>query len=317
MGVNISTCEGAALYALLAEDETDIVFKTDSRGFIIHATRAIEQLGIRLSHDLFGPHLLDLVHPGFTEEMRGVIAAALRGRNDRSWIEFPARAETGELLWYELQLRPLVDRKGRGYGALGLLRCVNDLRRMEDELFQAAMTDELTGLTNRKAFISMLDHLAGEGCRGSVALFDIDSFKTINLRFGQAAGDEVLVAFADLLRSFLSSQEIISRVGGETFAVILPQADGAQAEELCRRVIDVLAEIDRSGGRGGLSFTASMGVARIGQSLDETMKRAELALFMAKAKGRGRVENHETSLPLRRQARRLARPTAGRPSRVA
>ena len=310
MGVRVTTCEGAALYALLAEDEDDIVLKTDSQGFIVHATRAIEQLGISLPHLLFGPHLADLVHPGFTAEMRGLVAAALRGRNDRSWIEFPARRCDGELHWYQLQLRPLVDRKGRGYGALGILRCVNELRRLEDELFEAALTDELTGLTNRKAFTAMLDHLAGEGAPGSVALFDIDNFKAVNLRYGQAAGDEVLVAFADLLRSFLSSNEIISRIGGETFAVLLPQADAGEAEELCRRVIEVLAEIDRSGGPGAFAFTASMGVARIERSLDETMKRAELALFMAKAKGRARVESHETSLPVRRQARRIGQPAA-------
>lgn len=305
MGALFSAGEGAALYELLAQDSPDIVFRTDAQGFLLHATRGIVRLGVDLAGQLIGPRITDLVHPRFIEGKCGVVLAALRGRNDRSWIEFPARGADGKPHWFDLQLCPLMDRKGRHRGAMGLLRCINDLRRVEDELFAAEMTDSLTGLTNRKAFIAMLDHLAVERCRGSLAIFDIDNFRGLNLRFGQAAGDEVLVAFADLLRSFMSAQDILSRIGGNRFAVLMPEAGPEAAEEACRQIVDVLTQIDRSGGPGAFSFTASMGVARIGATLDETMKRAELALVYARAKGRGRVASHETSLPVRRHAQRL------------
>lgn len=317
MGAWFSAREGAALYELLAQDSPDIVFRTDPQGFLLHATRGIGALGVRLPQMLIGPHLADLIHPRFAADRRGLVHAALRGRNDRSWIEFPARGADGHPHWFDLQLRPVTDRTGKSQGALGILRCVNALREVEDALFAAEMTDSLTGLTNRKAFSAMLSHLAGRGAGGAVAIFDIDNFRTINLRFGQSAGDEVLVAFADLLRSFMTGEDILSRIGGNRFAVLMPGAPADEAERACRRIVEVLDQIEASGGPGALSFTASMGVARIGKTFDETMQRAELALVYARANGQGHVANHETSLPLRRQSRRIGQAARWRPTGIA
>jgi diguanylate cyclase (GGDEF)-like protein len=152
------------------------------------------------------------------------------------------------------------------------------------------MTDPLTGLTNRRAFIAMLQHLVDERIEGCLALFAIDHLKAINMKYGQAMGDEVLVAFSDVLRSLVRSQDTISRIGGESLAVLLPQAAPKQAQAVCQRVIATLSEIRKKAGSSGFTTTASAGVARIGESLDDTLKRAEMALFFAKATGRNRLE---------------------------
>jgi diguanylate cyclase (GGDEF)-like protein len=158
------------------------------------------------------------------------------------------------------------------------------------------MTDPLTGLTNRQAFVAMLQHLVQANAGGCLAIFDIDHFKAINMQYGQSIGDEVLVSFAEFLRTLVRSDDIVSRIGGESLGVLLLKATPDQAETMCQRIIAALAEIGQFGRR--ISVTASAGVARIHGSVDDTIRRAELALFLAKAKGRNRLEMHEdTRLP--------------------
>jgi diguanylate cyclase (GGDEF)-like protein/PAS domain S-box-containing protein len=299
MGVQLTPAEGFALYGLLAETGTDIILKTDRRGFVVHATPALELLGFALPDMLFGPHLAELAAPSHVDALRAEHAAVIAGRRSAQWTEFPARMADGRTAWFELQLRPLSGEQGRVYGALGVMRNVDERRALEERLFAAAMTDPLTGLTNRPAFQAMLGHLVSHsGADASVALFSIDHFKAINLRYGQQTGDTVLTAFADLLRAVLRGQDIISRVGNRRFAVLLPHTAPHEAALLCRRVLATLTDLGGGSGEDGLPVTASAGVARIGGTLDATVRRAELALFLARAKGGNRLEiDEERALP--------------------
>lgn len=290
MGVNFTSQEGSALYRLLAESTSDIILKTDCQGFIVHASPAIEQLGVSFPAMLIGPHILDLVHPSGAAAVQSEHEAAINGRQEGKWVEFPALTKDKRERWFEIQVQSLADDHDRVYGALSVMRSIEERRSYEDRLFAAAMTDPLTGLTNRKAFISMLQHLVDEDVGGCLALFDIDHFRNINMQYGHSVGDEVLVVFADLLRTFVRSDDIISRVGSESLAVLLPNATPDQAEVICQRIIAALAEIRQEVGAGSLAITASAGVSRIDNTLDDTIRRAELALFFAKTKGRNRLE---------------------------
>ena len=114
--------------------------------------------------------------------------------------------------------------------------------RLHDIVQEQAMTDELTGLVNRRRFLAALESEIGRARRldgpVSVVLADLDDFKLINDRFGHHAGDEVLQAFADLLRAHGRDVDIAGRLGGEEFALLLPETDVdgavAGAERLCR-----------------------------------------------------------------------------------
>ncbi len=290
MRVQFTSQEGSALYRLLAVNTQDIILKTDRQGFIVHASPAIERLGVMLPAMLIGPHILDLVHPSCAAAVKSEHEAAINGRQEGKWIEFPALTAERDERWFEIQVQCLADDNDRIYGALSVMRSIEERRSFEEKLFAAAMTDPLTGLTNRKAFISMLQHLVDEEVGGCLALFDIDHFKTINMRYGQSTGDEVLVVFADLLRTLVRSDDIVSRVGSESLAVLLPRATPDQAEAVGQRIVTSLSEIRQAAGPKSLAITASAGVSRIGKSLDDTIKRAELALFFAKTKGRNRLE---------------------------
>lgn len=289
MGVGFTSHEGSALYRMLAENTADIILKTDCDGFIVHASPAIEQLGVGFPM-LIGPHILDLVHPSCAAAVKIAHEMAINGREDGKRVEFPALTKSGGDRWFEIQVRRLTDEHGTVYGALCVMRCIEERRRHEAELFAAGMTDSLTGLSNRKAFIGMLRHLVDERVGGCMALFSIDHFRTINMQYGQSVGDEVLVVFADLLRMLVRADDIVSRVGDESLAVLLPDTSADEAEAVCRRIVAALAEIRQVGSAQGFSVTVSAGVSRIEKSLDDTIKRAELALFFAKTKGRNRLE---------------------------
>jgi len=283
---NISPGECSALYRLVATSPTDLVIKTDRRGRIVHATPASATLGMAFAGDPLGRHLLELVHPSYADIVIAEHSAALAGSRGSGWIELLAVTPEGGERWMELKLGGLPE----GIGALGIMRSIEDRRALENRLFVAALTDPLTGLTNRAAFSRMLDHLVDSGTRGHLALFDLDHFRTINLHHGHSGGDRVLVAFARLLRSLLRTDDILSRIGGGTFGVLLPDADQATATGACDRVIAELGAMDAATFRSH-RLSASAGVAPFAISADRTLREAELALLAAKARGRARVEN--------------------------
>ena len=298
MGVNFTPQENCVVFALLEENDTDILIKTDRDGFIVEAAPTLDRIGLSLEGGPIGRHLLDFVDPSGAEAVRLAHSAAIAGRPGGSRVEFAARAEDGHCRWFELRTRHLADERDRIYGAVSIMRCIEERRGFESRLFAATMTDPLTGLTNRRAFVAMLRHLIGHGASGSVAMFDIDHFKALNLRHGQSAGDEVLAGFAQFLRTLTRAEDIISRIGGESFAVLMPDTTPEQAGARCREIVETLAEIGRSSGDEAAAITSSAGVARIGGTLDETIRAVELALTIAKAKGRCRVEVASAELRL-------------------
>lgn len=157
-----------------------------------------------------------------------------------------------------------------------------------------ANTDSLTGLATRRAFYDdaarILSAGRDTGTSVSVILFDLDCFKAINDTYGHGPGDEVLRAFGQTSRKMLRASDLIGRIGGEEFAVMLPGA-GLEAAYL-------VAERTRVGftsacvGIGDFSATLSAGVARAeaASTVDSLLKAADEALYRAKSNGRNRVE---------------------------
>lgn len=165
------------------------------------------------------------------------------------------------------------------------------------QLSRNASHDDLTGLFNRSIFFEFLEaelnKAARTGTAFSVMMMDLDHFKAINDRYGHAAGDQVLKHFAELLRSLLRKSDIIGRIGGEEFAVILPdthrQAAAALAGEiLCRTAaLEVLHDRDTL-----VRFTVSIGISAYPDfaNVNALMSQADKALYRAKKNGRNRVE---------------------------
>ncbi|WP_353227036.1 diguanylate cyclase [Novosphingobium sp.] len=166
-----------------------------------------------------------------------------------------------------------------------------------DELRRAALTDPLTGLPNRRAFFEALAAQAQSGERACVAMIDIDHFKQVNDRFGHATGDAVLREFADIAKACFRASDMVGRIGGEEFAVILRGVSVEQACLVCQRLVDRVAGADIATAMGPVRVTISSGVASIdgqGDSADAShgeaaLAAADRALYAAKGSGRSRL----------------------------
>ncbi len=278
MGVQFAPEGVGTLYRHWAQATRDVVVETDAAGFVRGEVGDIGAGG-----GLFGVHLLDLIHPASTSEAMAAHHAAARGRSAVCEVRMLGTGRRAQ--WCALSVSPLP-----GGAVAVVLRSVDERRSLEQRLFAAAMTDPLTGLTNRPAFTAMLRHLCGAQAAGCLAILAIDRFKALNLRHGHDLGDELLVVVADLLRTMLRRDDILSRIGGESFAVLLPGLHPGEAAGICRRVIDTLAELGRASGAQDIAVTLSGGLAPIGRSSAETLKAAELAVTLAKAKGGDRLD---------------------------
>jgi len=171
------------------------------------------------------------------------------------------------------------------------------LRGALAEARRAAATDSLTGLCNRRAFdealCSGMQAAEAQGAPLCLVTFDIDHFKIVNDRHGHAAGDAVLQGLAQTLREWARPGDHPARVGGEEFAVILPDTgheEATQLAETLRRTTEREAFLASNGGER-LSITISLGVAELrpAEPREELLARADAALYAAKHQGRNRV----------------------------
>jgi diguanylate cyclase (GGDEF)-like protein len=177
------------------------------------------------------------------------------------------------------------------FASLAAIAYANSTQR--EQLRTQALTDELTGLYNRRHCETTLRAALEEGRRHgeptSIAYFDIDAFKSINDSFGHGVGDVALRAFADVLRAHTRAGDIVCRTGGEEFTVVLPRTDVARARILAERINAAVRAACL--GPGG-DMTVSAGVATARESLDDLdglIHRADDALLCAKRAGRDRV----------------------------
>ena len=176
-----------------------------------------------------------------------------------------------------------------------LERYHRELEEANDQLRKLAVTDELTGLRNRRSFeerLVMEFSMARRRKRElSVLLIDVDNFKTINDRFGHAAGDEVLRRLGTILRTTVRLPDLPARYGGEEFVVLLPESGEESAMGLARRVMQRVAAEEWE----NEPLTISVGMAAMNESLESGYQLVELAdeaLYAAKRAGKNRVMVH-------------------------
>lgn len=175
-----------------------------------------------------------------------------------------------------------------------------DSRKLSDELARVrmlSMTDELTELPNRRAFMRRLEDEVGRtkryGFRMVLVMIDLDKFKTINDHFGHAGGDSVLRTYATEILTVFRQHDMVARYGGEEFAVVLPNTDehGAQAAlNKVRRQVAEIRCIHEDDVIEVPTFSAGMTMYVNGDTPEKLIQRADDALYTAKRLGRNRTE---------------------------
>jgi diguanylate cyclase (GGDEF)-like protein len=172
-----------------------------------------------------------------------------------------------------------------------------ELEQARDHAELLARTDPLTNMLNRRAFFECGSVEIKRSLRYksslAVMMIDLDHFKSVNDNYGHAVGDKTLLSVANTLKSMIRNVDIIGRIGGEEFALIVPHADLELATELAQRLRLGIEKVEIVIDDKPIKITACFGVTSINvkkESLNEALKRADKALYMAKENGRNRVE---------------------------
>ncbi|HAW62569.1 MAG TPA: GGDEF domain-containing protein [Pseudomonas sp.] len=199
--------------------------------------------------------------------------------------------------WYQCRDQAIPWTDGR-LVRLEIATDITERKRMEQQLHLAvsraetlARTDELTGLNNRRAFFELGERAFVHNRRPrpmAVVMFDIDHFKQVNDQYGHDVGDDVLRYLASVLRECSRPSDVLCRMGGEEFLVLLPDTDAAGARIAAERL---LVRLRYTNSPTGAPVTASIGIAcsTSHDSPDATFKAADEALYQAKRTGRDRV----------------------------
>ena len=190
----------------------------------------------------------------------------------------------------------LKDSQGTYWGRIWFYRDVTDHEILTNRLLQLASTDSLTGIANRRIF---MENLAEEYRRArrynhsfTVLMIDLDRFKQVNDRYGHEGGDAALKSFTATIASMLRETDLFARMGGEEFSILLPETDIEEAMQLARRLGQTVAGITVNSHRGTFGITVSIGVSQLqpeDTDAEETLGRADRALYTAKEEGRNRV----------------------------
>jgi diguanylate cyclase (GGDEF)-like protein len=184
-----------------------------------------------------------------------------------------------------------------GGGRMLTYHDITDLANTAEELERLATTDALTGLINRRQFFALTEREWSRVQRYerplSLLMLDIDAFKSINDRFGHEVGDDVLMRTAAVMREAKRDSDIIARIGGEEFALLLPETDLPGAALFAERLRVACNKIHVLPDRRDRAISVSIGVAEADPRMsgfDELMRRADEALYAAKRAGRNRYQ---------------------------
>jgi len=238
-----------------------------------------------------------LHHTPITEFIRSVPLASLLGAQRKS-LEVTLRQRA-----YDVSASQLDSTNPQGDFVLVFRdvtrrrKAEQDLRDAQGELVRLAHTDSLTGLHNRRFFMQRLqeevERVRRHGNSLSVLLFDLDYFKRINDTYGHDTGDRILQAVADASSEIKRITDVAARIGGEEFALLLPETDADGALQLAHRLRQSIEQIPTTGLTGeDTEVTASVGVATVSYidgAADSVLRLADEALYQAKDAGRNQV----------------------------
>ncbi len=287
------------------------LFEFDHGGHLSFASsRLAEALG-RPVRDVLGQHWTSFVADHSTSgELFDLIHRRAPFRDLLIRVEVQ-----GEYRWWMLSGTPKLDREGRSSGYRGVGLDVTDRQRAAQRIAELATFDALTGLVNRRILHQTLLDALDRGVSkdaGNVALLfvDLDRFKAVNDSLGHAAGDLLLAEVAQRLRGCVvetgDNEALVGRLGGDEFAILLRDCATERAMDIGRSVIDHLSRPYRLGDKQVL-IGASIGLAigpGDGGSAEQLMRAADLAMYDAKAGGRGTVRCYDRSLHRRAEERR-------------
>jgi diguanylate cyclase (GGDEF)-like protein/PAS domain S-box-containing protein len=296
--VELSLRQSEERLQALVRHASDAIMVLDADYTVIYVSPAVERL-LGFEPALGQPLSGSFVDPEHVDIGRGLIGDL--GAGDVGWVEIPLRHADGTYRWFEVGVTNLLTDPAV-HGLVCNMRDVTERRSSQEALTFQAHHDALTRLPNRWRFLEELERAqqaAGSDRYVAVLFLDVDRFKLVNDSLGHEVGDRMLVAVSERLEACLRPGDAVARFGGDEFTVLLTGlSDADVALRVADRIIEGLREPITVDGRD-LFLSASIGIALSRGGVDrasDLLRQADLAMYVAKEKGRGRWELFDASL---------------------
>jgi diguanylate cyclase (GGDEF)-like protein/PAS domain S-box-containing protein len=266
----------------------------DMENNITDANPALQRMFGYTLEELTQRKVTEMVHPEDAPSMWETHSALVRGELDHFRMEKRFYRSDGGEIWTDLTVSLVRDEAGEPAYQVALLEDVSERHRLQDKLEYQAYHDPLTGLANRARVTEWLDQIfdgpAGQR-RVGLCFLDLDGFKAVNDSLGHDVGDQLLIAVASRLTSCCGTGQLVARMGGDEFVIIIDDTAGeADVTELADKVLAAMAVPVRVGGQ---KLTVTMSIGVIERPVADTnpadlLQAADITLYRAKAEGKAR-----------------------------
>ncbi|MDQ3957866.1 MAG: diguanylate cyclase, partial [Actinomycetota bacterium] len=308
--------ESEARFRSLVQNSGDVICIVDSDGRVLYSSPAVREVFGLTAEEIRGTEPFELVHPDEREEVRAALEALAQTPCGASAkLECRVRHTDGTFKDLEVTATNLLEDPNIA-GVVLNARDISqrkvaerDNEALQEQLAHQAFHDPLTGLANRILLRERLDHAMARVARSreplAVMFIDLDEFKAVNDTMGHDAGDELLKAVAERLTDSVRPADTVARLGGDEFAILLEgMVSIAEAPRVAERIIRTFTTPFDLGGKP-VSIGASVGLAlKEGkEGTEELLGNADVAMYAAKARGRGCYELYRPELRLARTER--------------
>ena len=291
--------ESEMRFRALTEKSTDIILITDAAGAISYVSPSLSRVLSSLARGLMGENLADVVHPDDVAKVQAALGTAID--NDRTFEIRLGHADQG-WLYFECIVRNLLEQENVN-GLVFNLREITERKKAEAQLLFNASHDLLTGLPNRVTFVNRLESALERARRhrqpaGAVLFVDVDDFKVINDSIGRSAGDALIIDVGKRLRSCIREDGSVARLGGDEFTILLEDAPGpSDATRVAQHIHSAISKPFVVQGQE-VHKRVSIGIAMAseGTTAEEVLQNADIAMYRAKANGKGRTELFDRSM---------------------
>ncbi|QDL54965.1 sensor domain-containing protein [Rhodoferax aquaticus] len=285
-------------FRALTQLSSDWYWEQDAEYRFVSAYGDLEAASLSAGNAYMGKTRWESGAEGVSSEGWAAHRAAVEAHEVFHDFQMQRRRQDGSLMWVSISGAPIFDQDGTFTGYRGIGRDISARRMAEDKIERLAFFDALTGLPNRRLLMDRLQHALAlterEGQTGALLFIDLDNFKDLNDTRGHDMGDQLLKQVAIRLHECVRDADTVARLGGDEFVVMLQKLSSDQddaathAEAVGRKILATLNQSYRLSG-SDFHSTPSIGIALFHDnklSVDELLKRADLAMYQAKAAGR-------------------------------
>jgi diguanylate cyclase (GGDEF)-like protein/PAS domain S-box-containing protein len=290
--------QNEARFRSLVQHSSDVIMVTRPNGTMRFVSPSASRVFGYEPAALLGRPLATLLHPADRDRATQLFGEVVAGPGVIGPVEWRFRQADGSWLHAEILATNLLgDPTVRGI--VLNTRDVSERKRLEEQLTHQAFHDPLTGLANRALFRDRVSHALAlaqrQGHPITVLFLDLDDFKRVNDSLGHAEGDRLLIAAAERFQSCARAADTVSRLGGDEFAILIEHVAGSDGRpELLQRLEEAMTyPFALSGNQVQVSASIGVATASPGDTADDLLRNADVAMYAAKRRGKGRSETYE------------------------